>query len=572
MTASQNRQILAPGQNPINKLKKGMIFMKKARKLITFILTAVMVLSMSMNVMAENLTIDGTSEGKKYDLYKVLNLSQSENAYTYSVNEDFESFFTEKDLAAKAIDANDTSWEDPIAKIRGMANDSDELSQLAKEILVWADANEIEPVETVIGVSGESKTIINNLEKGYYLLNPLGAQGTNGTATMFSLNTLSGNESTITVKAEYPTIDKKVNGSDDAVDAVIGETVEFTLTSKVPDMTGYNAYYFIVDDTLSQGLTYEAITSIKINDVPLNEGSDYSAQTTSVDNNTNLKIVFKDFIEYSDQAGDTIEIIYTAKLNGNAVINGENTNDVKLIYSNDPKYDYMGDQPSDDTSGNVPPTGETPIDEVYVYTTEILIHKVDEAKNNLTGASFRITGESLKVTENANEFYVEDAEGTYWELKDGTFTTTDPNGGGVDNREYVNTAVKYVLKQSTDLNYESEVVYKEGAVDSDGKLIFSGLGAGTYTITEIVTPEGYNSIEPFTVTISFDADGKVFTYTKGGGNATAITTEIEVENRSGSVLPSTGGIGTTIFYIVGGALVLFAVVLLVTKKRMKDAQ
>lgn len=542
--------------------------MKRVRKVISFMLAAVMVLSLSLTAMAADLEISGTITGKQYDLYQVLDLSQSGTAYTYTVNEDFEGFFEKEDEDAKIIDPNDNSWEDPIAKIQGMGNNSEALSQLAKKILAWADANNVDPVKTVTGAA--DPTIVTGLDNGYYLLNPLGAQGSDGTAvTMFSLNTLSGNENTITVKAVYPTIDKKVNGSDGAVDAVIGETVTFTLASKVPDMTGYNEYYFIVEDTMSEGLLYNSITSIEIGGTPL-AAEKYEATTTDDNGKTKLKIVFKDFIDYQAQAGEDIEITYTAKVDSDAVINGENTNDVKLTYSNDPKYTYQGDKPSDDTSGNTPPTGETPIDEVYVYTTSLLLHKVDEEGEDLPGASFRITGESLKVNENATQFFVEDTEGDYWELLDGTFTTTDPTDDGVDASTYVDPAVKYSLKQSSEINYESEVVYQKGAVDPSGNLTFSGLGAGTYTITEIVTPEGYNSIEPFTVTITFDEGNKVFTYTKDGGASTSVATEIEVVNRTGSLLPSTGGMGTTIFYIVGGALVLFAVVLLVTKKRMKE--
>ena len=165
-------------------------------------------------------------------------------------------------------------------------------------------------------------------------------------------------------------------------------------------------------------------------------------------------------------------------------------------------------------------------------------------------------------------------DGTYWKLTNGTYTTTEPT---VDNSaDYADTNTKY--NKTTELvakgtgKTEASVV---GAVDSEtGTVTFTGLGAGTYTITETKTPAGYNTIAPITFTLTFNAETKTFsssipTVVIVGEDNTLDTT---IVNKAGSTLPETGGIGTTIFYVVGSVLVLAAVVLLVTKKRMGTAK
>lgn len=529
--------------------------MKKARKLITFILVTVMVLSMSMTAWATDtadLTINGTVSGKSYDLYKVFDLSQSGDAYSYTVNSNFTPFFAGKG----------NEWSNPVEKVGSLT--PEELAALAEEIVVWAIANDI-TVQTIEGTA--DSTVVENLPYGYYLLNPLGAQGaSNGNATMFSLDTLSGANGVkeITVKAEYPTLTKEANTEE----ASIGEEITFTLSSKVPDMTGYTSYNYVVYDTLSSGLTFNSITSIKVGEDTLSEGTHY----TLVQNGNEIKIVFKDFCSnYKDDAGDEVVIVYTAELNENAVVNGAgNDNTAYLKYSNDPKYDYQGDDPDDgdDDPNNDPPTGKTTEVETTTYTTELTINKTDST-NPLAGAAFRISGTSNNTVVTTGFIFVENNGGTYYKLNDNTYTETAPTAE--TETEYASTTTKY--SKETVRNIETDNtndVYAEAFVDDLGVLKFTGLGAGEYIITETVTPKGYNSINPITIVVTYDEEHNTFSYTKDGVDAGSTTTPITVVNNTGSELPSTGGIGTTIFYIAGGVLVLIAVVMLVTKKRMKE--
>ena len=192
------------------------------------------------------------------------------------------------------------------------------------------------------------------------------------------------------------------------------------------------------------------------------------------------------------------------------------------------------------------------------------------------GAEFKIAGTRLNtVLVSANTFTVSE-NGEYWKLKDGTYTTDDPNAEGMDQSKYESTTIKYAKTPTTNTITKTDTVTYTGTVGADGVLRFTGLAAGDYTITELKAPAGYNLLEtPIKVTIGFTAPAEgaasqdcTWTYTGtdivNGTNVNKIT----IENQAGAELPSTGGMGTTIFYVLGSILVVGAVVLLVTKKRM----
>ena len=165
------------------------------------------------------------------------------------------------------------------------------------------------------------------------------------------------------------------------------------------------------------------------------------------------------------------------------------------------------------------------------------------------------------------------ADGEYWKLKDGTYTTTAPTVADdeTDNTaDYDSVDTKYTKTTSVvakgNGKTETDVV---GTVQADGTVTFKGLGVGEYTITETKTLPGYNTIEPIKFTLTFNAETKTFVSDNSAVTVgTDNTLDTSIVNQKGSLLPSTGGIGTTIFYVVGGILVIGAGILLVTKKRM----
>lgn len=407
---------------------------------------------------------------------------------------------------------------------------------------------------------------ITGLKDGYYFVNEADMSNANNNAyTKFMLQVVG--DTTVAAKADVPTIDKSFAEGGNQGDASIGDEINFKLTSKVPNMDGYDKYFFVVHDTLSTGLSFkEGSVAVKVGTETLTPNDDF----TVTHSNQTLKIVLNDFIQYKEsQPNANIEITYTATLNENAVVGVEdNPNDVYLVYSNNPNVVYNGDnEPSGDD-----PVGETPHDRTYTYVTGLELKKVDADGNALTGAQFQLSGTTLNTVLVYKDQFTLDDEGTYWKLKDGTYTTTAPSG---NDELYESTTDKYTRERVKDTVQNAGTTNATGTVGDDGILRFDGLSAGTYTITEMVAPDGYNLLdEPIQITISWSApstEGGDCTWTVSGVQGATVQNGIitmTIENDKGSTLPETGGIGTTIFYVVGGILVVGAGVLLVAKKRM----
>ena len=414
---------------------------------------------------------------------------------------------------------------------------------------------------------------------------------------MCSLNSTTP-DAEVQLKATYPTIDKKiVEGSDEKSEttAAIGQVLQFKVTSKVPDMTGYEKYYFMVTDTMSAGLTYvedathnisvkvdgSELEKVDANDTLADEDVGYSAvATVNDDGTTTLEIVFKNAIALKEQAGKNIEITYYARINENAVVGKDpNTNSVILSYPTTPGFDWNGKPENPDVPDEKDPEGVTPESETKTYVTEINLLKVDakDGTKPLEGATFKITGDSNTTITVWKEVFTEAADGTYYKLTDGSYTEDAPTADNSDL--YVDTDVKYKKTESIEEETVNQFIDRELTTGKDGKIDFTGLGAGVYTITEIKAPNGYNLLDkPITVTITFaGGNWSVVSSAKDTvANKDIVSVEADgkismtVENSTGGLLPSTGGIGTTIFYVVGGILVVGAVILLVTRKRVSD--
>lgn len=324
------------------------------------------------------------------------------------------------------------------------------------------------------------------------------------------------------LKDKNDTTENDFSGWQDVADHDIGDEIPFKLEGTVPaDYDAeYTSYYFAFHDEEEAGLTFNP-KSVKVS-VDGDEIKTGFVVETSPTDGCSFEVVFSNLKDIKAvHAGSKIRVEYTSTLNENAVIGGNgNLNRAKLQYSNNPR--------------NVESKGETVWDNVVVFTYQVVVNKYANSvgeNNKLKGAEFTLTKK----------------------LKDGT--TKD-------------IAV---------------------AKSQDGvRFTFKGLDDGEYTLTETVTPEGYNTIDPITFTVAathgteWDGEGVrgnlitaftgnaaseeiTFTPDKGTG---ALTTN--VINKSGTTLPSTGGMGTTVFYVVGGGLMAVAVVLLVTKKRMEN--
>lgn len=404
----------------------------------------------------------------------------------------------------------------------------------------------------------------------------------------------------------------------------IGDTVPFKITTKVPDMREYDRYQFALEDTMEKGLTFNNDVTITVGTKTLTKGTlgadgkvadgDFAVRVTPAnapttpETATTVEIIFGNFIQYKAAVYNDADIVirYTATLNEAATIGAAgNKNTSSLKYSINPNQ--VGEKDEFDKDD---PKGTTPESWTYTYVTGVKLTKVEAGNTNktLTGAQFKIEGTRLNQTLVTGYKFVANSSGTYWKLKDGSYTTDNPNTPGMDTSKYESTNQKYSRETFSTVTTASGTGTKVSEtleVDDNGVLTFKGLAAGMYTITEVKSPAGYNLLsDPIYIKIEMtdpivannqctwtvyhvDKDGNyldkdrqpgTMTTTDNPAKAEVLSAEtdgnaavygMKVENSTGSTLPSTGGIGTTIFYVVGGILVAAAGILLVTKRRMR---
>lgn len=344
------------------------------------------------------------------------------------------------------------------------------------------------------------------LELGYYLVqSDLGA--------LCSLDTTMP-DVTIKEKNSEPTVEKEVkedsNGDfGQTNDADIGQTVDFETTITVVD--GQPKGY-VLHDKMSEGLTFDA-TSVKvaIGDTSLTEGTDYTLVSPGLDNGCTFEVRFADG---KLKPNDVVTVTYSAKVNENAVVGGTgNPNEIHLSYGNDSS------------------TSTTPSEtRTYVWEFDVLKYTMKEGTQTpLAGAQFKL----YKEVNGTKNYVIVDAN---------------------------NKVTGWTDKKDEGSLFETP---------ASGKFEIIGLDADTYYLEEIQAPAGYNMLKApvkVVITATIDQTTKVGTATVTYGNGATGT--VEIENNTGTELPSTGGVGTTIFYVIGGLLMAVAVVLLVTKKKM----
>lgn len=485
--------------------------------------------------------------------------------------------FKDADTAEKVADVLKTVSESDVEK----------LSEFAK--LAKANIGSVTPTDSTYD-STANKHKINVTGSGYYLVEetavpPGDPAGTNEVYSRFMMQVVD--DATVKPKRELPELEKWITGPNvrdtDPADTTkgkanavsIGDTVNFEIDTAMPDMTGYSKYYFVINDTMADGLTFDpASVIVKIGSAELTAGDDYTLDTGAAASPYTFQIVFKDFLNRTEAKGTPIVVTYDAVLNENADRTTDgNLNTSNLTYSNNPNEDYGGTPPTGDEPGDDEPVGETPDKKTKTYTANILLTKTDGSAI-LPGAKFKIEGASAKCVLINGTAYVKDAGGSFYKLKDGTFTTDAPENEEAAKKYYDGTdTYKKVENVTKDTSYTD--ICMEAYVKDDGTLEFGGLGAGTYLLTEVEAPEGYNKLaDPIEIVIKNDDatfDDPKWTATKDGETLTmtdTATASFEVINKEGSTLPSTGGIGTKLFYLIGGMLVVGSGVVLVTKKRM----
>lgn len=537
--------------------------MKTVTRALALVLALTLLLAMSATVFAADdtytITISGDNvvAGHIYEAYQI-----------------FKGDLAEKD--SKTILSNIT-WGNGITEAGktalGNAAEKAETLKTADDAAAFAKAVALYLQNPTTSVDGTGKYTISGLKAGYYLVKDTQAPA-DDFYSAYIMEVVSNVEAE--PKGDKPTVDKNIKDDGETTkvnEASIGDTINYEVTSKVPDMTGYTKYFFVLNDTMSKGLTFNNDVAVTIGGTTLGANKYTVAYNTDTTGITTIEIVIKNFINYTK--GDAILVTYSATLNQDASLDpvAGNPNKVQLTYSNNPNVDGNGDPQNPDKPGEGAPTGKTPESETKTYVTGIKLTKVDGADHNkmLTGAKFKIEGNGVKVVLVNKEVYEETSDGTYYMLKTGTYTETAPIDETASS--YDSTTTKYKKVTAVTKDTVNTKVNATGYVDEKGVLTFEGLGEGTYTIKEIVAPNGYNLLKaPIKVEIKANATFAKceWTVTADGKPVTADNNlyAFLIENKSGAELPSTGGIGTTVFYVLGGLLVVCAGVLLITKRRM----
>ena len=386
-------------------------------------------------------------------------------------------------------------------------------------------------------------------------------EGKDGAATLLIVKVLD-KDIVATAKSEKPSVDKQVqdevgdaekNGGEvnpegwgESADHALFENFKFRLVATIPvnaDYNDYPTYKLVFNDTMSKGITFVQIDSVKVNGIALKatdyvctatpgqkgagkvgENQDKPSWTLTIED---LKKVMKENTSILVTDKITVEVVYTAYLNEEAQVfnasanSTDNKNSVDLEYSNNPNADGMG---------------KTPEDHVWLFTYVVNNTKyanTAEAGNELEGAGFTLYDQNDRVV-------------PLWKDADGNYIvagTTKPNDTYTD------------------------VANNEMITEANGTFNIIGLDHGTYTLKETTVPATYNPLDPVTITISADHKEAA-----GGASASmeltaASTMNNKLVNKSGATLPETGGIGTTIFYVLGGMMFVGAALILIVRRK-----
>ena len=539
------------------------------KKLMAALLAVAMVCAMAIPAFADNAweTEEDLDEKHEYDAFQIFKGDVTGNDIdgfkisnvTWGKNiphpEDFLEKLTKDTTIGGEFETNFTAQEAVavISKWHDSDNNSIAFARfVCKYIYTDANANK-EPV-----IQGGHTGAFELPMAGYYLIVDTSPFSEGDSYHAYNSFLLKVNQAHYHVQIKHkvvkPTVKKEVFDNDDkssygdnnswgdndgwgsSADHAINEPFQFRLIAKLPASKDngraydyYDKYTVCFNDTLSEGITFDRLDKVEITsgaggtpkvinaaNYTLTPNDPQSFFKLSIDNVKTCAVA----AGFNLNDGATITVTYTAHLNNKAAVNSsDNKNSVRLQYSNNPRPgEHWGYTPN-----------YTPESEVYVYTYQLnntKYHDKAEAGNELKGAGFRLySAETCNATEEIKLKMNED--GTY----------------------------------SRDFSTEGKGV--EMFSDDKGQFNVKGLDAGTYYLKETTTPTGYNTCGLTTVTIKANHTGNRLELDSSNLSTTII-------NNSGTVLPSTGGIGTTIFYVVGGGLMVAAAILLITKKRMEN--
>ncbi|MCG4622654.1 SpaH/EbpB family LPXTG-anchored major pilin [Bifidobacterium pseudocatenulatum] len=478
-------------------------------------------------------TTDAKFAGETVNAYKMFSATVSGDgkAVSYTLTDEWKPFFKDSN-ASGLTGANDTNVNDKannyVSKLTG-----NDLVAFATKASNWAQtkANSITAGATAKvstdATDGKYTATFTGLDYGYYVVAVPGATLANASGQYATLVSVDSPTVDTTIKGNLPTVVKKVNG-ESATSAKIGDTLTFTLTSTIPDMSAYDTYTFNFKDTLSKGLTFGQVDSVKVGDTTLTKDTDYTVTTSTVSDSTLLTVTMLNFKDKQQtNAGKTITVTYKATLNKDAVVGGHgNTNSATIQYSNNP------------SAGG---TGESEPSKVRVFTYGFTVDKYtgdeyNDAATRLAGAEFTLAPKG-------------DAAISFVQVTAGSATENAVYRVAKDDETGTTTTI---------------------TTPANGKVVFQGLKNGEYTLTETKAPAGYNKLaSALGVKVNGQNNGTdttdatvTITYNNDNGssyNQTASNGVIPVQNKSGAILPGTGGMGTIAFTVIGVLVIALGV-------------
>lgn len=516
------------------------------KKLFSILMIVALAFSLATVAAATQITITDGAIGSEYAAYKVLDATDGgDKKIAYTINEKYEAILSE--VTGKTDRAEIVSY------IEALGENIVDFSENLYRAILAADVTPDYVAEDAV---------FADVEQGYYLIAETELGDPTDTFSLVMLGTAGEETLERSTKEDKPTISKVVKEENDSTGEIewkisadhdIGDVIEYRIEGTVSERYArYNSYYYAITDTMDKGLTYnEDLKIYVVNGEDKYEVTEYFQIKAITDEEneragfmaeSNLKELDEQCEDFEITATTKIVIEYTATLNENAARGEEgNKNYAFLEYENNPYHDADGDNDTTDRPGEdggeepgKEEPSQTPPKINVVYTIDSVVNKVDENQNPLEGAGFTL-------------YKWIDADADWKQLGEEMFGGTSFRFNGLDSGMYkiVETTVPAGYNKCKDLEFQVVGIYDETTephtmtglkvLDMDGNDISDGIGDDEF---------------------SFDATAEMG------------VVSTNVMNVSGTILPETGGIGTTIFYIVGAVLAIGAVVFLVAKKRM----